>query len=103
MNNAYLFEQGIYTIVKGTTMKHLIAALIMTFATTAFAGPEIILNDDGSPFITIEKILLPNQKGEETESGICCSWTTTGTHCIPTCFIEDGKMIPAASLPPVNY
>lgn len=82
-------------------MKHFISALSLTllFSGTVFANgtSDLILNADGSPFETIEKILL-NRNGEEVECGVCCSWTTTGKNCIPTCFIEDGNMIPAAAI-----
>jgi|GEM_PF-5932947 hypothetical protein len=63
-------------------------------------------DDSAKPFAreagttTIEKILLAKPNGEEVESAICCSWTTTNTNCVPTCLIEDGKMIPVGHAPP---
>ena len=97
-------------------MKHFIALFVLTFSTMAYAGgptcgpgyghdnqggcsPKLMLNEDGSPLQTIERVLL-NRNGEEVECAVCCSWVSQKTGCIQTCLIEDDKMIPAAHLPP---
>lgn len=69
-------------------MKLLMMSL-MLFSTSAFANDLI-----GKT--TIERILLQNQRGEEVEAHVCCSWVDSGP-CMPKCLIQDDRIM---SLPP---
>lgn len=85
-------------------MKQLIAvgSLTLFFSTIAFAGgpvcgpgyshddqggcsPNLLLNEDDSAAMTMEKILFLNQRGEETEAAVCCSWVEDQRWCMPSC------------------
>lgn len=123
MNKAYFLLHTKYPLAKGILMKLFVTALLLTFSQASFAANvccswgvdqrwcmkgcrDVESEADAIPYsekigmTTIEKILLMKPNGEEVESALCCSWTSTNTNCVPTCIIEDGKIIPTATLPP---